>query len=107
MAKTITVTCEKETFVLASLTMDQVEEFWDDPTPKDDVRGMRLIIWRNIHNCIRNAGSDITLDQLRQLTTFSDFQLLRDKSLEVSGLIVNAGEQKAVATQTSNSYAAV
>lgn len=103
MARTITVNVDGQEFILASMTMDQVEEFWDDEGKREDLKQARSRIWKNIHYSIKNAGSDITLEDLKKITTFEAFQILRDKSLEVSGLLTDQGEAKATTTQTSNS----
>lgn len=95
------VTEGDQELVLASLTMDQVEEFWDNKST--DIKTMRHSIWAIILHSIHNAGSDITLEQLKKKTTITDFNNLRDMVLEVSGLAPKPGENLATPTPTSAS----
>lgn len=98
MARTTTVTSDGEEFVLASLTMDQVEEFWDDQRQNEDKDpiSMRDRTWKNLLYSLNNAGAGMEMSELKSRINFKQWQELQTAVLKVSHLLRDEeGEPKA------------
>jgi len=84
MARVKTVEIEGEKYNLKSLTMDQVEEFWDDPDTS--VKGLRARTWKNIEYALNNASNNgvVSIEEIKKKLTLEGYKQLNQAVLEVS-----------------------
>lgn len=111
MARTKTITIDNETFVVAALNIDQVEDYIGQETPPDaDIKYWRDRMLSIIAISLNNAsslknGDAHTAASLRKTLDIVSLPLLHSAVLEISGLRVVAptenspGESQAVPNQ--------